>query len=257
VQSLPRPRDPLPDAGHQPAPTTPHPARIRLTAPVLVREAVAADVQAMARLHVEHLPVGLFPRLGHRFVACWHRAYLDSPHAVALVVDGPGPGPGGARHIAGFLIGAVDRHAFRHELLTRYRTRLMIRGIGSLAVRPFVLADFLRTRLRPYLRRLHTPRPTPSVPPGAIGPSPVAELTAVAVAPALRRTGSGRRIVDEFVNRCARADVRRIELVTDIGSAGSVEFYRRTGWNALRRIDTRDGRTVQRFVRWTDAPEEN
>lgn len=256
MHSLPRPRDPLPDAGLQPAPTTtPHPVRTRLAAAVLVREAVTADVHAMAGLHIEHLPVGLFPRLGHRFVACWHRAYLDSPHAVALVVDGPGPD--GGRRIAGFLVGALDRHAFRQELLTRYRTRLVLRGIGALALRPRVLADFLRTRLRPYLCRLRTPRPTPPVPPGAVGAAQVAELTAVAVAPAVRRSGSGRRLVDEFVDRCAEADVRRIELVTDVGTAGSVDFYRRTGWTALRRTDTRDGRTVQRFVRWTDASEES
>ncbi|MBW0108823.1 GNAT family N-acetyltransferase [Pseudonocardia sp. KRD-182] len=256
MHPLPRPRDPLPGTGHQPASTTPpRSGRARLAAPVLVREAVAADVPSTARLHIEHLPVGLFPRLGHRFVACWHSAHLDSPHAVALVVDGPSPD--GGRCIAGFLIGALDRHAFQQELLSRYRTRLVVRGAGALALRPRVLVDFLRTRLRPYLRHLRTPRPTPSVPPGAVALAPVAELTAVAMAPALRRTGSGRRLVDEFVDRCAAADVRRIELVTDVGSAGSVDFYRRTGWTALRRIDTRDGRTVQRFVRWTEAPKES
>ncbi len=233
----------------------PRAVQTRVPAPVLVREAAPADIPAMAQLHVQNLPVGLFPRLGHHFVACWHRAYLDSPHALALVVDGPGQE--GEQGIAGFLIGALDREAYRHELLTRYRTRLIVRAAGALVLRPRVLASFLRTRLRPYLRGLRAPRHTPSVPPGAVGTAAVAELTAVAVAPALRRTGSGRVLTNEFIDRCARADVRRIELVTDVGSAGSVEFYRRTGWTALRRIHTRDGRTVQRFVRWTDAPEES
>ena len=44
----------------------------------------------MSRLHVEHLPVGLFPSLGARFVARWHQAHIDSRHGVALVSYDPG-----------------------------------------------------------------------------------------------------------------------------------------------------------------------
>lgn len=219
-----------------------------------MREAVAADADATARLHIEHLSVGLFPRLGHRFVACWHRAYVQSPHAVALVAVEPGPDGGG--RIAGFLVGALDRLAFQQELLTRYRTRLAVRAVVALALRPRVLADFLRTRLRPYLHRLRAPRRKPSVPPGAQPAAPVADLAAVAVDPVLRRTGTGRRLTETFVDRCTTAGAVRVELVTAADSAASVAFYTSTGWTARRRYDTRDGCALQRFVRWTDIPEE-
>lgn len=221
-----------------------------MAARVHVRQAVAADVDATARLHIEHLSAGLFPRLGHRFVACWHRAYVQSPHAVALVaVD---PGSDGTGRIAGFLVGALDRHAFRQELLTRYRTRLAVRAVTALALRPRVLADFLRTRLRPYLRRLAAPRREPSLPPGAEPAAQVADLSAIAVDPVLRRTGAGRRLTEEFLGRCAAAGAVRVELVTAADSAASVAFYTSTGWTARRRYDTRDGRALQRFVQWTD-----
>lgn len=231
----------------------PHPGRTRLAGPVLVREAVAADVYATARLHIEHLSVGLFPRLGLRFVACWHRAYVQSPHAVALVaVD---PASDGDGRIAGFLVGALDRLAFQQELLTRHRTRLAVRAVVALALRPPVLADFLRTRLRPYLHRLRAPRRVQAVPPGAQPAAPVAELSALAVDPVLRRTGTGRRLTEEFIDRCTAAGAVRVELVAAADSAAAVAFYTSTGWTARRRYDTRDGRALQRFVRWTDIPE--
>lgn len=251
MHPLPRPRDPLPDPA---LPTPPvarsDRARTRPTAPVLVRDAVAADVDATARLHIDHLSVGLFPRMGHRFVACWHRAYVLSPHAVALVAVEPGPDGGG--HVAGFLVGALDRLAFHQELLTRHRTRLAIRAVVALVLRPRVLIDFLRTRLRPYLRRLRAPRQGPSLPPGALPAAPVADLSAIAVDPVLRRTGTGRRLTEEFLDRSAAAGAVRVELVTAADSAASVAFYTSTGWTARRRYDTRDGRALQRFVRWTD-----
>lgn len=254
MQPLPRPRDPLPDIAPHPLPTMrPHPGRARLTAPILVREAVAADVYATARLHIEHLPVGLFPRLGLRFVACWHRAYVQSPHAVALVAVEPAPDGNG--RIAGFLVGALDRLAFQQELLTRHRIGLAARAVVALALRPRVLAHFLRTRLRPYLHRLRAPRRMPSVPPGALSTGPVADLSAVAVDLALRRTGTGRRLTETFVDRCTAAGAVRVELVAAADSA-AFAFYANTGWTARRRHDTRDGLVLQRFVRWTDVPEE-
>ena len=215
-----------------------------------IRDARATDLGNTARLHVGELPVGLFPRLGVRFVSRWHRAFVDSPHAVALVaVD---PDAEGGEHIGGFLIGATDGQAFLHELLTRHRTALLRHGIIALAVRPRTLAKFLRTRLRPYLRRLwHSDSPARHI--GGAGPAttsrPVADLTAIAVVPSLRRTGAGRALVDEFLGRCSRAGTTTVELVTATTSEEAVAFYSATGWTALELHVTKDGVPVQRFRR--------
>lgn len=233
------------------------PTRSPATAPdlrIVVRDAEFADVAATARLHVRNLPLGLFPRLGERFVARWHRAFVESPNAVALVAVDP------VGRVTGFLVGALDQPAFRQELLTRHRTGLVIRGAAALAVRPRVLALFLRTRLRPYLRRLGPSRrpaatapigPTVSAPSGA-GPVRVADLSAVAVDPTLRRSGTGRRLTEEFLARCAAAGAGRVELVTAADSASSCAFYTRTGWTAQRRSRTRDGHELQPFVQCID-----
>lgn len=237
-------RSPLPEfpLAHEHAPTP------QTRRPVLVREATAAETVSTARLHVQCLSLGLFPLLGATFVARWHRAHVQSPHGVVLVaVDQESPD-----RVVGFVVGATDRGAFRAELLTRHRPSLLLHGVRALVLRPRVLRHFLRTRLSAYLRRLRRVRPGPSVPAGAQQPAPVADLTAIAVADGERRSGAGRTLTTEFLARCAERGASRVELVTATQSAGSVDFYNRTGWTARRRVPARDGQELQRFVWWFD-----
>lgn len=222
------------------------PARPRFT----IRDARIGDLADTARLHVHELPMGLFPRLGPRFVGRWHQAFLDSPHAVALTavhVD-----PRGREHVVGFLMGATDRFAFHHELLTRHRAALLGHGLLALAGRPRTAARFLRTRLRPYLHglwRSGTRRTDPDER-AAVERAAVADLTAVAVAPSWRHAGAGGDLVGSFLDRCAAAGTPRAELVAAVEPAAA-GFYSRTGWTAGRQYLTRDGLRVQRFGRGT------
>lgn len=201
-----------------------------------VRPATTDDVPAMARLHIDQLPVGLFPSLGARFVARWHQAHIDSDHGVALVCDEP---TDDGEQVAGFLVGAVDRGAFRVELLTRHRRALLMYGAGALLVRPRVLARFLRTRSTAYLRRLRRPRI-----PGTTSGTAVADLTAIAVAPRLHRGGAGRALTAEFLRICAASGATHVEVVADSAASG---FYERTGWRCGRTATARDGRSLRWF----------
>ncbi len=227
----------------------------RARRPVLVREATAVDTATTARLHVRYLSLGLFPRLGPAFVARWHRAHVRSPHGVALVAVERDPA--GVEHIAGFVIGSTDRVAFRAELLTRHRRALLLHGVRALVLRPRVLRHFLRTRVGAYLHRLRRSRPAVSVPPGAVQPAPIADLTAIAVAGERRRTGTGAALTARFLDRCVDSGASRVELVTATQPTGPVEFYTRSGWTAQRRAPSRDGRELQRFVWWFDRVEMN
>ena len=221
-----------------------------------IRQTRAADLAHTARLHVDGLPVGLFPRLGVRFVSRWHRTFVDSPHAVALVaVDRD---PSGREEIVGFLMGATDGQAFTHEVLTRHRSRLLYHGVLALAVRPGTLLQFAHTRLRPYVRRLWcSGRAVRRVDACCSCVSrPTADLTAVAVAPRLRRAGVGQLLVGEFLDRCSSAGSTAVELVAAISSSDALAFYSATGWTAAQRHVTRDGVPVQRFRRRLDRDDE-
>jgi GNAT superfamily N-acetyltransferase len=222
------------------------------SAPFVLRDAVLGDVAATARLHVRELRVGLFPRLGPRFIARWHRAFVESPYGVALVAVGYGPD--GREHLTGFLVGATDRRAFRRELLTRHRAALLRRGVLALALRPRTLAHFLGTRLWPYVRRLRAAEPA-VLNGGAGHAAAVAELTAIAVVGGARRRGTGRRLVEVFLGRCAAAGSPWVELVTATGAGEAMAFYTRTGWAEAGQDVNRDGVPVQRFGRRPDLPE--
>lgn len=229
--------------------------RARPTIRYAVRDATVSDLPVTARLHVRNLPVGLFPRLGRRFVARWHRAFLQSPQAISLTAVLQDPQ--GEERIAGFLIGAVDREALVQELLTRHRYALLVRGACALVFRPRVLGTFLQTRLRPYMRRLARVRDGSrgDAPAAAGAGSRIAELTAIVVISPLRGTGAGRALVQEFLNRCSAQGVPTAELVTLSGAGSAAAFYAHTGWTACGQAVTRDGLQVQRFRRQTGQTE--
>lgn len=219
-----------------------------------IRDALVSDVSTTSELHVHELKVGLFPQLGRRFVARWHRTYHQSPHAVAL--SAVRIYPHGREHVVGFLIGATDRDAFLRELVTRHRTALVVCGALALLVRPRVLGRFLRTRLRPYLRRLRTAARHGAVDGSTTERERTADLAAIVIAPSLRRSGVGRALVQEFLRRCAAAGAGTVELVTVSGPSGAAGFYSRTGWTLAETCVNRDGMQVQRFHRRTDRAAE-
>ena len=223
----------------------------------VLRDARLTDLTATAALHVQELPVGLFPRLGRRFVARWHRAFVQSPHAVAVVAVGPDPR--GCDRVVGFLLGATDRRAFRRDVLSEHGWALFGYGVVTLALRPLTLVQFLRTRLGPYLQQLWpssaAARRTDGGARSRTVGDLVGELTAVAVAPSIRRDGAGRTLVEEFLDRCAAAGTPAVELVTATSSATAVAFYVNTGWTRLGSCATRDGVPVQRFGRRLDVTE--
>lgn len=220
----------------------PHP-RHRPHGSVLIRTATSRDLPATARLHRTHLPTGLFPQLGERFLNRWHAAFLDSSSAVSLVaVERTAEG----EQCIGFLIGTLDRAAFRREVLSMHRSALVARGVVALGCRPAVLTHFVRTRLRPYLQRLSNGvRPIgPDACSGRAG-----DLSAVAVDTVRRGAGVGSSLAQEFIDRCALAGTPWIELVAAIDPPSAAAFYDSTGWTPLRESTTRDGVIVRHYGR--------
>ncbi len=232
--------------------------------PLLIRRAQGADLPATAALHAALLPHGLFPRLGTGFLRRWHATYLGGEHAVAYVAVAPrDPAGGGAARTAdgdvvGFLLGATDQVAHVEGVLAAHRRELVLAGMGALCVRPALAAHFARTRARRYLRRLLRRRPPahpagsarPRVPArGSAAPSPVAVVTAVAVAPAARGQRIAASLLGAFEGDVRRAGTPTIELVTQVGREGASAFYTHLGWAVLDEHADLDGGRVRRFRR--------
>jgi GNAT superfamily N-acetyltransferase len=256
--------DPEPDAARPSlTPQVPTASAAPATASdrLVLRPAGHDDLHLTARVHVDLLPIGLFPALGTHFVRRWHRTFVDSPHgAIYVVIDPQAPGNG----FVGFLLGTTDQAAYTAAVLAdpRAMAGLALRGSTALLRRPRLGWHFTRSRALPWARRLFHPRSAvPAAAPGlkarpGVTPEPVAVLCAVAVRPDRRGSGVGGRLVAHFLRQARLSGATTAELVTAVGALGAARFYERSGWQAGPERQTRDGdlvRTYQRTLHDSDA----
>lgn len=215
---------------------------------LVLRETRDGDVPSVVALHLAHLPHGLFPRLGRGFMARWHRTFLGAPHGVSLVVVDHDD------RVLGFLAGATAQRTHVRSVLAEHRRPLALAGIRALAARPGVAVHFLRTRARPYLRRLVGAQRVQAAPASGAAtagastdPGDVAVVTALVVDPAARGRGVGARLVERFVDLSAAGPASRAELITLDGDEGAREFYEGLGWTLAGTRANRDGQACLRM----------
>jgi GNAT superfamily N-acetyltransferase len=207
-----------------------------------VRALGRADLRFTAALHVESLPHGFFTRLGSGFLREYHRTFIDSPHAVgcvATVSDVP----------VGMLLGVVRPGAHARWVLRHRGVRLAAFGAWRLALRPRLAFRFLRRRAGRYLNGWKRNRRADGQLPKSEGESAV--LSHIAVLPGARRTGSGRLLVEAFIDACRAQDVPRATLVTLDSPQGAGTFYAELGWRAAGVRTTPDGHRLREWVRFT------
>lgn len=217
---------------------------------VVIREATEEDLRVMASNMIRFLPDGLFPRLGNRFVRRWMKTFLTEQYGAALVaisIDAP-------RQQVGFLIGSTNQIHHVADVLHQHKWSLLFAGLAALSIRPRVLLHFLRTRARPYLRRVLGRTPNSSDDAGA-RPS-TAVITSLVVLPSVRGGGIGRLLVEGFLDRAAADRASLAELVTMAGSLGSGEFYQKLGWTCVEERHSKDGTPINTYQH-SLLPDEN
>lgn len=203
-----------------------------------VQQLRTPHLTVVAGIHRQALPEGFFARLGTRFLSAYLATYQASPHAVALVaLDGD--------RVRGFLVGSTGAAAHARWVLRQRGARLALAGLLALAVRPRLLAYFVRTRLGRYVRGLaRRLRPGGGAGAGPAGQGDPAVLAHVAVTPEARGLGLGNLLLQRFIDESRRAGAPAVELVTRTGG-GAESFYLRAGFDeSARRVDA-DG------VPWT------
>ncbi|WP_211349425.1 GNAT family N-acetyltransferase [Micromonospora pisi] len=212
---------------------------------LVLRLMTEEDLPATSRAHVSLLPFGMFPSLGARFVRRWQRTFLDSRHGVGYVVIDPAVAPGA---VVGFLLGTSDQTAHATALTADRRTMASLAGTGcaALCVRPRVAARLLRSRFRPWTRRL-LHRPVEPAAARSFTSPQVAVITALAVHPGWRKNGIGERLVAHFLEHVRTAGARWAELQTSVGPLGAAGFYERLGWRARSQRLTPDGDVLRTY----------
>lgn len=210
---------------------------------VLIREATEVDLPLMASDVIRHLPDGLFPRLGQRFVRRWMKTFLTEQYGVALVAVTNDA----KQQQVGFLIGSTNQIQHVADVLHQHKWSLLLAGLAALSIRPRVLLHFLRTRARPYLRRVlgrtaNSGDNTEARPATAV-------ITSLVVLPTVRGGGIGSLLVEEFLDRAVANRASLAELVTTAGSAGSGEFYKKLGWKRVEERYSKDGTPIHTYHR--------
>ena len=199
-----------------------------------VRPLDAADLGFAAALHAEALPDGFFVSLGPAFLMSYYAAFMESPHAVALVAmvaDEP----------QGVLVGTVDDSGHYRWVLRHQRKALALAAVRALVSDPLLGARFLRTRSRRYVRgalRLLRRRRRGA---GATTAAPTTgALTHVAVSQASRENGVGTTLVQAYVDSAYAHGSRRLRVATR-ADRGTSDFYRGLGWSPAGTTRNLDG----------------
>ena len=229
--------------------------------PTHVRPMREQDLRQSAAIHHGELDDSFFARLGPRFLQAYHRTYVTSPHAVALVVVTGG-------RVQGFLVGVLAPTAHGAYVLRTWGVRLAVVGGMALLVRPRELVLFLRTRLGRYARGLwrrrrgaagtSAPAQGGTSAPAQAGISPPAQpetsavLSHLAVCRSAQGSGAGAALVARFAQEVRAASVSSIVLLTAVDGPGA-GFYRRLGYTEQGNVVGGDGQTWLRFRQQLDT----
>ncbi len=209
-------------------------------AQVMVRRLAADDLPAAAQLHATELADGFFAQLGPGFMRSYLSTFLDTPGAVALTAERTDGG------FAGFLVGSTAAGHNRVALRRHWR-RLLPAALQALALRPWLVVPFVRTRALRYLQGMvAVVRRRPAASGRAPSAGRPAVLLHIAVDPDDRGRGAGAALVQAFVDAAREAGCARAVLVA---FGGDKDFYLRQGWQRLAGREDDDGRVVVTYGR--------
>ena len=204
-----------------------------------VRDLREDEVVHTADMHARLLPGSFFARLGVRFLRVYHRSFIDSPHALAIVATANGS-------VEGFLLAVLRPGPHGAHVLRRWGPRLARCGAGALLSQPAVLLLFLRTRAMRYARGLWRRGRATTSPPGPAGEWAV--LSHVAVDDAHQGTGAGAALVRALHDEVRAQGGTGIVLLTDPDSPAP-GFYRRLRYHEEGTVLGADGKSWLRFRR--------
>lgn len=196
------------------------------------------DLDASVAMHLAHLRMGLFPKLGRQFMRCYHESFADSPYGVALVAREQG-------EIVGVLLGTSSNSAHYAWVVRNRGFKLGICGVVALLTRPVLAAQFLVTRGARYARAIMR-RLKPATRARSGSGAPLSVLSHVVTAPEARRRGVGRKLVRAFAQDVRGRGVRSALLITEEGGMGT-PFFERIGAKLAAKRTGQDGVPVREY----------
>ena len=230
----------------------------------VVRPLTQADVVVSARLHGEALDMEFLARCGPGFLRAYHRAWLDSPDALALAaVDDDG-------RVVGVLLGSLHPAAHYRAMVRRHGVSLAAWLVGRSVTHPTLARELLVTRAYRYGRGLTrmlagslrvppsfrrrgaggagdgTPSSRAVVPGEQSDPAAIAEVTHVMVRADARGSGVGRALLERAEDEARRSGLGEMVLVTPPDLAATT-FYEHLGWQRVGEVTSQSGEQFFRY----------
>jgi ribosomal protein S18 acetylase RimI-like enzyme len=196
-----------------------------------IRAGTEADAERAATLHASEITEGFLPSLGRPFLVRLYRRVVRSPRSFLLVAQDDGA-------VVGFVAGT-------ESVRDLYRSFLLHDGaVATLAALPRVARSWRRVA-----ETLRYPAGAEADPRGDGSALPQAELLAIAVAPAARGHGIGRRLVEALTTEFERRGVRAIRVVVGADNDTAIDLYERSGFTKAARIEVHRG-TPSQVLTW-------
>ncbi len=182
----------------------------------------------VVRVHLEAFPGFFMAQLGPRFLREYHRCVADYPNGILLTEEENG-------RCVGLVAGFVDPASFYRELRRR-RLRLALAAFSGVVGRPRRLVTLVRNYGRARGAAMHEPD------------EKSAELSSLAVSPAVAGRGIGRRLVARFISAARDRGADHVTLTTDARGNDAVNrFYQRLGFERVREFEARQGRLLNEY----------
>lgn len=200
----------------------------RTGTPFEVRPLAPEELRDAAWLHARELPHEFLTHFGPAFLARYYRAFVESPHAVALAVADPVGG-----HLDGVLIATFDTRAHYACLVRRHGFALAWHAAARSLRRPGLARDLIQTRMLRYVRGiLRSFESSSKKSSSSSGDSSerVGFLVYVAVDAKRRGRGIGGALLAAYETLAREAGLERLDLVTALGERGAGPFYIKAGW---------------------------
>lgn len=183
---------------------------------VEIAEAERDDATAIAALHERMIATGFLSSLGRRFLTLLYTTMMEDESSVVLVARSDGA-------VVGFIAGTSSTSG----LYKRFISRKFFRAVWTML--PALLRPRTWKRVYESLRY------------GAAESEVAAELLSMAVAPAARRRGVGRRMVEELQTWASRTGVVPMKVVVGAENSGAIALYNATGFVDGNEMEVHEG----------------
>jgi len=202
----------------------------------MIRGMAEGDIDQVVKVHLSSFPGFFLSFMGHNFLRIYYGSVCSSPGSICLVhLNGNG-------EISGFVVGARSPSSFYKELYRHHFISFVFAAAKAVLIRPAILPRLARTAL--------------SSTSGDPNDESTAGLFSIAVAPESQGTGAGKGLVSRFCGAALSMGCGKVILTTDRDGNDAVNsFYKGLGFAIDHQYTTREGRRMNRYIKWIEPGE--